>query len=34
MKGTNNVGVDLMMADGGFSVEGKENIQVFCVYFI
>uniref|UniRef100_A0A914ZFD5 Cap-specific mRNA (nucleoside-2'-O-)-methyltransferase 1 n=3 Tax=Parascaris univalens TaxID=6257 RepID=A0A914ZFD5_PARUN len=27
MKGTNNVGVDLMMADGGFSVEGKENIQ-------
>ncbi|CAI5442562.1 unnamed protein product [Caenorhabditis angaria] len=27
MKGTNNVGVHLMMADGGFSVEGKENIQ-------
>ncbi|KAK6052249.1 ribosomal RNA large subunit methyltransferase J [Cooperia oncophora] len=27
MKGTNDVGVDLMMADGGFSVEGQENIQ-------
>ncbi|VDL64349.1 unnamed protein product [Nippostrongylus brasiliensis] len=27
MNGTNDVGVDLMMADGGFSVEGKENIQ-------
>ncbi|KAE9416812.1 hypothetical protein Angca_004030 [Angiostrongylus cantonensis] len=27
MKGTNDVGVDLMMADGGFSVEGSENIQ-------
>lgn len=27
-KGTNGVGVDLMMADGGFSVEGQENIQV------
>ncbi|PIO61774.1 hypothetical protein TELCIR_16690, partial [Teladorsagia circumcincta] len=28
MKGTNDVGVDLMMADGGFSVEGQENIQL------
>ncbi|VDM73369.1 unnamed protein product [Strongylus vulgaris] len=27
MKGTNDVGVDLMMADGGFSVEGQEDIQ-------
>ncbi|KAK5964337.1 RrmJ-type SAM-dependent 2'-O-MTase domain-containing protein [Trichostrongylus colubriformis] len=27
MKGTNDVGVDLMMADGAFSVEGQENIQ-------
>ncbi|PAV87689.1 hypothetical protein WR25_03728 [Diploscapter pachys] len=27
MKGTNGMGVDLMMADGGFSVEGNENIQ-------
>ncbi|KAK5968489.1 Ribosomal RNA large subunit methyltransferase J, partial [Trichostrongylus colubriformis] len=27
MRGTNDVGVDLMMADGGFSVEGQENIQ-------
>uniref|UniRef100_A0A1I7XT99 Cap-specific mRNA (nucleoside-2'-O-)-methyltransferase 1 n=1 Tax=Heterorhabditis bacteriophora TaxID=37862 RepID=A0A1I7XT99_HETBA len=26
-KGTSGVGVDLMMADGGFSVEGQENIQ-------
>ena len=28
MKGTKGMGVDLMMADGGFSVEGNENIQV------
>lgn len=27
-KGTSGVGVHLMMADGGFSVEGQENIQV------
>ncbi|ETN86164.1 ribosomal RNA large subunit methyltransferase J [Necator americanus] len=27
MKGTNDMGVDLMMADGGFSVEGQETIQ-------
>ncbi|CAI4228549.1 unnamed protein product [Auanema sp. JU1783] len=26
-KGTNGIGVNLMMADGGFSVEGRENIQ-------
>ncbi|VDK55252.1 unnamed protein product, partial [Gongylonema pulchrum] len=26
-RGTNNVGVDLIMADGGFSVEQQENIQ-------
>lgn len=26
-KGTDDVGVDLMMADGGFSVAGQENIQ-------
>ena len=27
MKGTDGQGVHLMMADGGFSVEGQENIQ-------
>ncbi|CAB3403893.1 unnamed protein product [Caenorhabditis bovis] len=27
MKGTHGKGVHLMMADGGFSVEGQENIQ-------
>uniref|UniRef100_A0A8R1DM14 Cap-specific mRNA (nucleoside-2'-O-)-methyltransferase 1 n=1 Tax=Caenorhabditis japonica TaxID=281687 RepID=A0A8R1DM14_CAEJA len=27
MRGTDNVGVHLMMADGGFSVEGQENLQ-------
>ena len=27
-KGTNGEGVNLMMADGGFSVKGQENIQV------
>ncbi|VDO19331.1 unnamed protein product [Heligmosomoides polygyrus] len=27
MEGTNNVGVDLMMADGGYNVKGSEVIQ-------
>ncbi|CAJ0566857.1 unnamed protein product, partial [Mesorhabditis spiculigera] len=30
MKGTDGLGVHLMMADGGFSVKGKENIQEIC----